>query len=207
MRSDSSLVRTRCSLPTFSQCWPTHATPQVSNQEDDPKGPLIIYLLVTSLITGTSTKRCSDTWYAWFGRPKKTLSFFLRVLFCFCFLREGDVCRREEFMNQIRYDLPLEGGVQRLWMNEWCWASVFLHVPDRKVKGWVWVCDLKASTWKQFFLVCKFPRWLWGAQSFLQHLLFNLCKYLKGKCVYIFSLCESEDVWDWCVHTVRLRCL
>lgn len=52
------------------------------------------------------------------GDQKRPSLFSYVVFFLFCFLREGDVCRREEFMNQIRYDLPLEGGVRRLWMNE-----------------------------------------------------------------------------------------
>lgn len=69
-------------------------------------------------------------------------------------MREGDVLRREEFMNPDM--ICLENRGQRLPLDE-CWASgscrVFLHVSDRKVKGWVWVCYLKASTRTQFLCV------------------------------------------------------
>lgn len=55
------------SLSSISQCSLNHATPQVSNQEDTPKGPLMLDHPIYQwpfLLTGTSTIWCFDTQYA-----------------------------------------------------------------------------------------------------------------------------------------------
>lgn len=120
------------------------------NQEDTPKGPLMLDhpKLVRVVITGTSTS-CVLTPDLPVGDQKD--HFFLCV---FVNERLGFVAKT------FWYDLPLEGDPVP-WMNA---EPVFLHEPDKRWREWV---NPEASNWMQFFSVLsKRTQRLWGAQSF-----------------------------------------
>lgn len=97
--------------PVWSRHWASVHSPTIHlrypNQEDTPKGPLML----DHLITSTSTNWCSDTQYAWFGRPKKKKrpSFFS---YLFLWFKAGGVlCREELWFKPFRCDLPFERGL------------------------------------------------------------------------------------------------
>lgn len=81
------------------------------NQEDTPKGPLMLDHPLYQWVAGTSTNWCSNQ-YAWFGRPKRPSVIDMSF-------QKGR--RRCKSLWIIRYDLPLDGGL-RSPLNE-CWDA------------------------------------------------------------------------------------
>lgn len=148
---------------------------------------------------------CSDTQYAWFGRPKKTISFsyvfFInkrKVMYC---------VEKSLWIQFIRYDLPLEKGsaAPSEWMPSLRAPRLFCMYLIGKWRG-EWEFVILKPVLGSSFSVCKFTQR--GAQSFSNTSSLLCVHNWREKSVYIFffslliKICLIDPV-----HIVRRHCL
>lgn len=170
------------------------------NQEDTPKGPLMLDHPIyhrLMLIAGMSTNWCSDTQYAWFGRPKKKKTIFFSYVFFFYKWEKVMYCVEKSLWIQIWFALRT-GASGSLWMNAGPQAHVVFFCMYL-IGKWRGECEfvILKPVLGHSFSVCKFTQQIRRCSIIFQHLpLFCSLYIIEGNPLFITPLFFPFVNWE-----------